>query len=1373
MLRRLSWVKINPLVSGSSSLVYADALGGASSATVGAAIALRTVYNTVQAFITGGTSAAGLLSGLPAGVQSQYGGGGQAGSNFGDGFVVGLSGDGSQAVYSTYLGGSGNDAGTGIGVDGQGNIYVVGTTNSTAFPNATPVRKAGGGLDAFVAKINTAGTQYGYFTYLGGSSDEYGASIAVDQDGDAYLTGITESADFPTVTPLPGENQLVAGTEGFLTRLDPNGHVTFATYLGGTVANPTSNPPSAANVWGTGVFADDSGNVYVVGATAAANFPPAGVLTTPFQDVNLGSFNQGPGFNAFVLKVNLGTLKLVVNSTGDAPAQTNPDGSLTPSGIMGQTGTMVPLDNGTMVPEVTLRSAIMASNANVGQNTIDFAIPMDDSGFGLDSPGVWTIDPQTELPTITNAVIIDGTTQTGANANVFSLTDNAVLTVELNGSLTKPRADGTLPNGLTITAGNSTVKGLAINQFGQLAPAADIGNTFPSGIVDDVPVDGSLEPTVENQGNGISLIGAGGNNIQGDFIGTDATGTSSIPGDETFIGLRESNRLNGVFIQNSNNNLIGGVLPADRNVISGNDYNGIMILGGTGNQIQGNFIGTDRTGEVALGGGLWTSRNYQQTSADEPALSAGVYVGPGQGNVVGGTTAAARNIISGNGAPPVTFASSGTILASSITAVVVFASSGTVEGTYSGLDATGTNPLAAASTYAGIIIGGQSVTVQNNVVSDIGVADYPPAGEGGAIAVSASNSLIEGNLVGTNAFGNEGPGLGNSAGVTGIGLAQGANGNRLFNNTVDASTDGIDVAGNNNLLKGNTIRDNSSRGISLNSANNNQVIANTIENNALEGVYLFSANNNTIGGLLASAGNKIDNNGAGIHLDLSGTGNSFLSNLIYSNVNTASGRPLPGATLPIQLDPGGSVNPAMPLPIQTVVFAQDGPNRLINLPSLARAYNDVEINSAGKPATDALGQQIPNGLIDISGFYKDLPLTTFILQFFAVHLASASAAVTSPPRLLGSVTITTDITGYYDFSDSQPEGEPSKAITFPGTLAPDEFVYASATDMQGNTSEYSSPVGFFQKNLNDSSGPRGIAPPGAGPKHAVSGDPAYILGFTNPSTATNPVQVAVLSDTLDPSLDPSTVQLGPMGFGDVILTPPAGSTSYQTQVDLTATQGVLVNVSAGINTTTDTITWTFTSIDPNTGQVPTNPDLGFLPPDVTDPDGDIFATFSVLPRAGVATGTLIGAQAEAVFDNGTPIVTPLSYNTLDVTPPTSTVAPLPAITNFPSFVVNWSGQDDAGDSGIASYSVYVSENGGPFTPLVTDTTETSATFNGVFGNTYSFYSVATDNVGNVQPTPTSAQATTTLLQPSIQTVSGRGAGSGHRRWRARRLPTRS
>ena len=168
---------------------------------------------------------------------------------------------------------------------------------------------------------------------------------------------------------------------------------------------------------------------------------------------------------------------------------------------------------------------------------------------------------------------------------------------------------------------------------------------------------------------------------------------------------------------------------------------------------------------------------------------------------------------------------------------------------------------------------------------------------------------------------------------------------------------------------------------------------------------------------------------------------------------------------------------------------------------------------------------------------------------------------------------------------------------------------------------------------------------------------------------------------------------------------------------------------------------------------PRDPAVGFLPPDAHDPNGSGSVNYTVAAKSGLATGTTISANASIVFDYNAAISTGNYVNTIDASA-ASTVVALPA-TSPTSFNLSWNGTD-AG-SGIATYTVYVSDNSGPFTALLSNTTTTSTTFMGVVGHSYGFCTVATDNVGNLQPTPTSAQATTAVRTTTI--FSGLSASS--------------
>lgn len=239
---------------------------------------------------------------------------------------------------------------------------------------------------------------------------------------------------------------------------------------------------------------------------------------------------------------------------------------------------------------LNLREAIVAANANVDPSP-DMIV------FNLPGTGVQTITPSFPLPEIIDPVIIDAYSQPGASPNTQTIGDNAVLQVRLDGA-----AAGANVDGLVITAGNSTVRGLIVTGFQGPAQGATIGS-------------------------GIVLKGSGGNLVQGNFLGTDPTGS-----------IGRGNGLYGVAVTDSSNNTIGGTSPADRNVISANGADGVFLASRsgdvpvTGNVVLGNFLGTDRTGAAALGNG-----------------GAGVSLLNGAANnTIGGTIAGAGNVIAFN-----------------------------------------------------------------------------------------------------------------------------------------------------------------------------------------------------------------------------------------------------------------------------------------------------------------------------------------------------------------------------------------------------------------------------------------------------------------------------------------------------------------------------------------------------------------------------------------------------------------------------------------------------------------------------------------------------------------------------------------------------
>ena len=274
-------VKLNP--SG-SDLVYATFLGSGNY-DFGYAIAVNTAGN---AYVTGYTYLP-LSYSRPPDFPTTPDAFDTTGNGYDDAFVVKLNPSGSDLVYATFLGGSGWDYGRAIAVDGTGNAYVTGETESHDFPTTPDAfdTTGNGYYDAFVVKLNPSGSDLVYATFLGGRSDDRGYDIAVDAAGNAYVTGQTNSPDFPTTSgafDTSGDGY----TDAFVVKLNPSGSdLVYATFLGGSgaVAEP-----------GRGIAVDGWGNAYVTGSTFSSDFP-----TTP--DAFDTTYNNGWG-DAFVSKLN-------------------------------------------------------------------------------------------------------------------------------------------------------------------------------------------------------------------------------------------------------------------------------------------------------------------------------------------------------------------------------------------------------------------------------------------------------------------------------------------------------------------------------------------------------------------------------------------------------------------------------------------------------------------------------------------------------------------------------------------------------------------------------------------------------------------------------------------------------------------------------------------------------------------------------------------------------------------------------------------------------------------------------------------------------------------------------------------------------------
>jgi len=423
----------------------------------------------------------------------------------------------------------------------------------------------------------------------------------------------------------------------------------------------------------------------------------------------------------------------------------------------------------------SLRQAIIDCNGTSGTDTIAFNIP---------GAGPHTIQPLSALPFVFDPVVIDGTTEPDFTGTPI---------IELDGS------NVLNSSGLIITAGNSTVKGLVINRFGE---------------------------------DGIRLASSGGNIISRNYIGTDVTGTIDL-----------GNLLNGILILNpSHSNLIGGLNVSDRNIISGNDMSGVNIYSGTyNNTVYGNYIGTDVTGTIGLGNGFY-----------------GVSIVFADNNTIGGTTAGARNVISGNNQPGI---------------LIFNSSNNTISSNYIGTDSNGTTAL--GNVGPGIAIGTGS---QFNIIGGITEGERNIISGNGFSGVEmwnpgANNNTISGNYIGTDITG--------TVAIGGQSLAGIFIGNQASQNTIGGTT-----IEERNIISGN---DGDGIWISDSGTTGNIVLGNFIGTNVTgteylgnnyHGVLIVDASYNIIGGTTDSARNIISANlGYGIRIQ----GNDSQGNLVQGN----------------------------------------------------------------------------------------------------------------------------------------------------------------------------------------------------------------------------------------------------------------------------------------------------------------------------------------------------------------------------------------------------------------------------------------------------------------------------------------------------------
>jgi len=337
-----------------------------------------------------------------------------------DAFVTKLNPSGSAVVYSTYLGGSTNDEAIAIAVDAAGSAYVAGFTSSTNFPTVNALQATNAGLDdAFVTKISPDGSAFVYSTYLGGTNTDQAQGIAVDAAGRAFVTGFTQSTNFPAVNAL--QPWLAGGQDVFVSVLDQNGDSLIqSTYLG-----------SSGNEVGYRIALDTMGSPYVTGAKDGSSFPVTpsglnhgGVLRSDDGGATWNSFNQG------LLHVNINALAIdplfstrVYAGTGRGVARSI-DG-----GATWQTGLSAPPTAKGLAPAIAV-GIVNALALDPATPTTVYAGTASEGLFkSLDGGVNWSLNSTGLVNLTVNALAVDplapATVYAGTAAGVYRSTNGA------------------------------------------------------------------------------------------------------------------------------------------------------------------------------------------------------------------------------------------------------------------------------------------------------------------------------------------------------------------------------------------------------------------------------------------------------------------------------------------------------------------------------------------------------------------------------------------------------------------------------------------------------------------------------------------------------------------------------------------------------------------------------------------------------------------------------------------------------------------------------------------------------------------------------------------------------------------------------------
>ncbi|MBD2200392.1 MULTISPECIES: CARDB domain-containing protein [Calothrix] len=240
----------------------------------------------------------------------------------------------------------------------------------------------------------------------------------------------------------------------------------------------------------------------------------------------------------------------------------------------------------------------------------------------------------------------------------------------------------------------------------------------------------------------------------------------------------------------------------------------------------------------------------------------------------------------------------------------------------------------------------------------------------------------------------------------------------------------------------------------------------------------------------------------------------------------------------------------------------------------------------------------------------------------------------------------------------------------------------------------------------------------------------YTISFENAATASSKVGEVRIVTQLDADLDSRTFELGDMQLGDIQVKLPAGRGSFEGTFDFVRAKGFLLRISAGLDPLSKTATWLLQAINPDTGEVIQDPNIGLLPANDTNGAGRGFVTYTVKPKSDITTSSAIASQARVIFNTAAPLDTTVLSNVVDAQAPTTQITAKPLSNASSNYLVQWQAADDSAGSGVKHVTVYVAKDGGNFEIWQRQTTATSAIYQGEAGHTYEFIALATDNAGN-------------------------------------------